>query len=227
MTSQKGKLIVISAPSGAGKTSLVKELVHDNPDVVFSVSYTTRSKRDGEVDGRDYHFVSRPEFEKMIEQDEFLEYAQVFDNYYGTAKAQVEKQLERGKNVVLEIDWQGAQQVREAWPGADSVFILPPSRGELERRLRTRATDTDEVINRRLRDAVADMSHWEEFRYVVVNDQFAEALQELQRIVRGRGEQCRADRAELKPLVRSLLARGQGDDAAEDRTSPPGAAPST
>ena len=206
-----GRLLVISAPSGAGKTSLVKELVHDNPDVAFSVSYTTRQKRDGEVDGRDYHFVSRPEFEKMIERDEFLEYARVFDNYYGTSREQVEKQLERGKSVLLEIDWQGAQQVREAWPTCDSVFILPPSRSELERRLRTRATDTDEVISRRLRDAVDEMSHWEEFRYVVVNDQFAEALQELQRIVRGKGEQSRADRADLRPLVRSLLAQSSND----------------
>ena len=174
--------------------------------VEFSVSYTTRQKRDGERDGVDYCFVTKAEFEKMIEAGEFLEHARVFDNFYGTSREQIERKLAAGKHVILEIDWQGAQQVREAWPEAVSIFILPPSRAELERRLRTRATDTDEVIERRLRDAVDEMSHWDEFEFVVVNDKFSHALKELQRILRGKGEQSRVGRAELQPLIRSLLA---------------------
>jgi len=202
-----GKLFVISAPSGAGKTSLVRELVHDDPRVTFSVSYTTRKQRPGEVDGQDYFFVSKPEFERMVAAGEFLEHARVFDNYYGTSREQVEKKLREGRHVILEIDWQGAQQVRAAWPHCESIFILPPSRAELERRLRGRGTDSDEVIARRLSDAVAEMSHWNEFRYVVINDEFAAALGQLKRILRSKGEQNHADRAELRPLIRSLLAQ--------------------
>ena len=208
MDKPKSQLFVISAPSGAGKTSLVKELVHDDPQVDYSVSYTTRSKRDGEEPGRDYFFVSRREFEEMIEQGAFVEHARVFDNYYGTSREHIEAKLAEGKHVILEIDWQGAEQVRAAWPECDSIFILPPSRAELERRLRNRATDADDVIERRLGDAVAEMSHWEDFDFVVVNDQFSDALKELQRILRGKGEQSRVSRDELKPLVRNLLAAG-------------------
>lgn len=208
MTEQHAKLFVISAPSGAGKTSLVKELVHDVPDVTYSVSYTTRKQRPGEVNGRDYFFVGKAEFEAMIAAGSFLEYAQVFDNYYGTARAQVEEKLAAGKHVILEIDWQGARQVRAAWPACESVFILPPSRAELERRLRGRGTDSEEVIARRLRDAVADMSHWQEFRYVVINDEFRAALEQLKGILRGRSESADAARAELRGLIASLLAQG-------------------
>ncbi|HEX7046157.1 MAG TPA: guanylate kinase [Gammaproteobacteria bacterium] len=207
MTEQHAKLFVISAPSGAGKTSLVKELVHDVPEVTFSVSYTTRPQRPGEVNGRDYFFVSRAEFEAMIAAGKFIEHARVFDNYYGTAREQVEERLAAGKHVILEIDWQGAAQVRAAWPDCESVFILPPSRAELERRLRGRGTDADEVIARRLRDAVEDMSHWNEFRYVVINDDFSAALDQLRHILRGKGGQSRSDRAEVRPLLRSLLAQ--------------------
>ncbi|HEX7030318.1 MAG TPA: guanylate kinase [Gammaproteobacteria bacterium] len=207
MTEQQAKLFVISAPSGAGKTSLVKELVHDVPDVTFSVSYTTRPQRPGEVSGRDYFFVTRAEFEAMIAAGKFLEHARVFDNYYGTAREQVEEKLGQGRHVILEIDWQGAAQVRENWPGCETVFILPPSRAELERRLRGRGTDADEVIARRLRDAVDDMSHWDEFRYVVINDEFSAALDQLKHIVRGKGGPSLADRAEVRPLLRSLLAQ--------------------
>ena len=212
MTEQHGKLFVISAPSGAGKTSLVRELVHDDQDVTFSVSYTTRSQRPGEVNGQDYFFVTKPEFERMVAAGEFLEHAQVFDNYYGTSRRQVEEKLHAGQHVILEIDWQGAAQVRAAWPDCESIFILPPSRPELERRLRGRGTDSEEVIARRLRDAVEEMSHWNEFRYVVINDQFSAALGQLRHILRGRGEQSRADRSELRPLIRSLLAQGSTAD---------------
>ncbi|MDX1455608.1 MAG: guanylate kinase [Gammaproteobacteria bacterium] len=213
MNKPAGKLFVISAPSGAGKTSLVKELVHDDPQVDYSVSYTTRTKRDGEEDGRDYFFVSRREFEAMIGQGAFVEHARVFDNHYGTSREHIEAKLAEGKHVILEIDWQGAEQVRAAWPECISIFILPPSRAELERRLRNRATDADDVIARRMGDAEAEMSHWKDFDFVVVNDNFSHALKELQRILRGKGEQSRVDRDELKPLVRNLLA---GNSAASD-----------
>lgn len=201
-----GKLFVISAPSGAGKTTLVKELVNGDPGIVFSISYTTRPKRPGEVDGKDYFFVGKPEFETMAAAGEFLEHARVFDNYYGTHRGQVAEQLARGRHVVLEIDWQGAQQVRAAMPEAKTVFILPPSRTELERRLRSRATDSEETIARRLREAQTDMSHWSEFDYVVVNDRFDAALESLRQIVRSAGHASRADRPELRTLVRGLLA---------------------
>ena len=143
MTEQKAKLFVISAPSGAGKTSLVKELVRDVPDVTFSVSYTTRPQRNGEVNGRDYFFVSRAGFEAMVEAGEFLESARVFDNQYGTARSQVEAKLAAGRHVILEIDWQGAQQVRRLRPDCVSVFIAPPSLAELRRRLQRRGARAD------------------------------------------------------------------------------------
>src|SRR6267142_2312091 len=168
----RGHLYLITAPSGAGKTSLVKELLKRRDNLKFSVSYTTRKQRPTEVHGRDYFFVDVPEFERMVAAGEFLEHAQVFDNYYGTARKTVEQELAAGRDVLLEIDWQGAAQVRRLMPEAISVFILPPSRAELERRLRTRATDDEAVIARRLRDAATDMSHWAEFDYVVVNDDF-------------------------------------------------------
>jgi guanylate kinase len=144
----------------------------------------------------------------MIAAGSFLEHANVFGNHYGTSRTQVEQRLAEGKHVILEIDWQGARQVRASWPDSASIFILPPSRGELERRLRSRATDADDVIARRLKDAAVEISHCEEFDYTVINDQFSDALQSLQRILRGKGEQFRTDRPEIKPLLRSLLAPG-------------------
>jgi guanylate kinase len=171
----------------------------------FSISYTTRKQRATEQDGRDYFFLDHAQFERMIAADEFLEHAKVFDNYYGTSRAQVEKHLAKGENVLLEIDWQGAQQIRRAMPDHKSIFILPPTRDALAQRLQSRQTDSPEVIARRLRDSIADMSHWKEFNYVVVNDDFARATDELCAIVSGHGEHLRADRADLQTLLRSLL----------------------
>ena len=181
---RRGRLFVIAAPSGAGKTSLVRALMEREPTLRFSVSYTTRPQRPAETHGRDYFFVTGAEFEAMVGRGEFLEHARVFDHRYGTARGPVEASLGAGQDLILEIDWQGAQQIRQAMPECVSIFILPPSRAELERRLRTRATDSDEVIRRRLRDAASDMTHWDEFDHVVVNDDFEQALEELLRIVR-------------------------------------------
>ena len=201
-----GRLIVISAPSGAGKTSLVTALLAREPGLRLSVSHTTRKRRPTEQDGREYHFTSVPQFERLVAAGELLEHAKVFDNYYGTSRAFVEKQLAAGHDVLLEIDWQGAAQVRRAMPRCVSVFILPPSRSALAERLARRATDTAEVIARRLAEAQADMSHYREFDYVVVNDDFETALAQLERIVAGHGEALRSERGELKELLRQLLA---------------------
>jgi guanylate kinase len=202
---ERGKLFVIAAPSGAGKTSLVRALIQRMPQLRFSISYTTRAKRETEQAGRDYFFVSRGEFEQMVANKEFLEHAQVYDNCYGTSRSQVDALLAAGENVLLEIDWQGARQVREAMPECRTIFILPPSRAALEQRLRGRATDSDEVIARRLRDSIVDMSHWNEFDYVVINDDFARATAELEAIARGKGEHLTAGRIEIQTLVRHLL----------------------
>lgn len=203
---KRGHLFLVTAPSGAGKTSLVRALLRDHPNIRFSISYTTRQQRPNERDAHDYHFVDKAEFQRMVAAGEFLEHAQVFDNHYGTARKAVEELMAQGRDVLLEIDWQGAAQVRKLMPEAVSVFILPPSRRELERRLRSRGTDSDEVIARRLKDAVGDMSHWSEFDYVVVNDTFEHALAELSAIVTGRGQAYRADRSGLRATVAALLA---------------------
>jgi guanylate kinase len=202
----RGRLFVIAAPSGAGKTSLVKALLERKPELHVSISYTTRKKRPTEEHGREYHFISVTDFQQLLAQGQFLEYAQVFDNFYGTGRRPVETELASGNDVVLEIDWQGAQQVRKSLPECVSIFILPPSRRSLEERLRNRRTDSEEVIARRLRDAVGDMSHWSEFDYVVVNDDFERAVGDLESIVQGRGEHLRADRPELRGLLGTLLA---------------------
>jgi guanylate kinase len=203
---RRGRLIVISAPSGAGKTSLVKALLAQEPGVRLSVSHTTRKMRPTEQQGREYHFVSVAEFERLKLAGEFLEYARVFDNCYGTSRAFVEQQLAAGHDVLLEIDWQGARQVRTRMPDCLSIFVLPPARRTLAERLARRATDTPEVIARRLADAAADMSHYREFDYVVVNDDFEHAVADLKRILAGEGAALRSDRAQLAPLVAELLA---------------------
>lgn len=205
MQTEPGKLFVVSAPSGAGKTSLVRALMQREPQLRFSISYTTRRQRPAEVHARDYFFVERPEFERMVAAGEFLEHAQVFDNCYGTSRPQVEQLLRAGHNVLLEIDWQGARQIRRAMPQCHTIFILPPSRGALEQRLRARGTDSDAVIERRLRDSIADMSHWVEFDYVVVNEDFELATSQLQQILNGRGEHLRRERPELQSLLANLL----------------------
>ena len=201
----RGKLYVIAAPSGAGKTTLVRALMQRRPALRFSISYTTRRQRPNERDGHDYYFVDKARFERMVDDREFLEHARVFDNYYGTSRRQVEQLLDEGEDVLLEIDWQGAQQIRSALPECRSIFVLPPSREALEQRLRNRGTDSDEVIARRLRDSLADLSHWNEFDYIVVNDDFARATEDLEAIVAGKGEHLRRDRADLQALLAKLL----------------------
>ena len=201
----RGKLFVIAAPSGAGKTSLVRALMQRRPALRFSISYTTRAKRPNERHEHDYFFVDQSEFARMVTAGEFLEHARVFDNYYGTSRAQVERLLDESQDVLLEIDWQGAQQIRRALAECRTIFVLPPSREALEQRLRGRGTDSDEVIARRLRDSLADLSHWNEFDYIVVNDDFERATQDLEAIVTGKGEHLRRDRSELQELLAKLL----------------------
>ena len=177
-----GTLYIIAAPSGAGKTSLVKALLEREPGITLSVSYTSRMPRPGEVDGQHYHFVSRQVFEHMAQAGAFFEHANVHGDYKGTARAAVEPLLAEGRDVLLEIDWQGARQVREQWPDVLSIFILPPSRAELERRLRTRASDSAEQIARRIADSRTEIGRARDFDYLVINDDFAQALGDLRAI---------------------------------------------
>jgi guanylate kinase len=179
-----GLLFVVTAPSGAGKSSLIKELLAAERGVALSVSYTTRPPRPGELDGREYHFVALREFEAMLERGEFLESAQVHGHRYGTSQKVIEKARASGLDLVLEIDWQGAEQVRRLHPDAIGVFILPPSMRELERRLRARAQDADAVIRRRLENAVEEMQHAVEFKYAIINNNFDDALLDLRAVVR-------------------------------------------
>ena len=200
-----GKLFVISAPSGAGKTSLVRALLEARPNLVVSVSHTTRKPRAQELEGRDYFFVTPAQFHQLVNDDAFLEHACVFDNFYGTGRAQIQDKLAAGKDVLLEIDWQGARQVRRAMAACTTIFILPPSRAALEQRLRERRTDSAETIARRLADAAADMSHYAEFDFLVVNDQFEQAKQDLGAILDGGGHELRANRPQIRELIQSLV----------------------
>ena len=199
------RLFVLAAPSGAGKTTLVHALTTRHPDLRFSISYTTRPKRRNEANGVDYLFVSEREFMALKAAGELLESAEVFDNHYGTSREQVERHLADGHNVILEIDWQGARQVREAMPEARSVFILPPSRRELERRLRDRRTDSNAVIDRRLADAVSDMSHWDEFDYVIVNDDLDAAVADIEAVLGGNGAAHAADSPALRERIAAIV----------------------
>ena len=200
-----GTLYIISAPSGAGKTSLVDALVRAVPDLRVSVSHTTRAMRPGEVDGVHYHFVDQERFAAMVAEGAFLEHARVFGNLYGTSRDQVLRSLEADIDVILEIDWQGARQVRRAMPDAVSVFVLPPSREELERRLRGRNQDSDEVIARRMQEAVNEMSHFDEYDYLIVNEVFEPALADLHALVRARRLRREAQVKRLKQRIDDLL----------------------
>ena len=178
----KGNLYIISAPSGAGKSSLVTALVEDWPDIEVSVSHTTRGQRPGEENGINYHFVTEADFVEMVDQGLFLEHAQVFDNRYGTSRQSIQEQLLKGKDVILEIDWQGARQIRQLVSECKTIYILPPSVAALKERLQNRGQDDDELIERRMRDAVSEMSHYGEFDYIVINDDFEQAKKDLSAI---------------------------------------------
>ena len=200
-----GTLYIISAPSGAGKTSLVKALLERLSGVVVSVSHTTRAPRPGEEDRVDYHFLARPEFERLVESGEFLEYAQVFDNYYGTRRASVLECLEADEDVILEIDWQGARQVSEAFPQAVRIFILPPSREALQARLATRGQDSEDVISRRMADAFDELKHYNEYDYLIFNDEFDVALLELDALFRARRLRREAQQQRYTSQLKGLL----------------------
>jgi len=201
-----GSLFIVSAPSGAGKTSLVNALVDKNNDIRLSVSHTTRSARDGEINGQDYFFVKHDEFAQMRDAGQFLESATVFDNSYGTSDDAVMSQLQSGDDVILEIDWQGADQVRKNYPDCTSIFILPPSKSALEQRLRGRGQDNEDVIARRMSDAETEMSHYVEFDYLVVNDDFDQALVDLIEIIGARRHSFSIQKTKQAQLLIELLA---------------------
>jgi guanylate kinase len=204
---EAGTLYVVSAPSGAGKTSLVHALLESMGDeLALSVSHTTRAPRPGEADGRDYHFVTAETFRRMIDDRAFLEHARVFDNHYGTARSGIAAQLAQGRDVILEIDWQGARQVRRALPESVGIFILPPSREALQERLRARGQDDEAVIERRMREAVNEMSHYGEYDYLVINEVFRTAHDELAAIIRSRRLRLAGQQRRHAALLASLLA---------------------
>ena len=200
-----GTLYIVAAPSGAGKSSLVNALLERERDIVLSISHTTRPPRPGDVDGEHSQFVNRGVFERLVADNAFLEHAEVFGNLYGTSRKAVEPLLEQGRDVLLEIDWQGARQVRKVMPDSVSIFILPPSREELERRLRTRAADSAVTIARRLAESREEIAHVEDFDYVVVNDEFADALADLRSIVTSRRLRREAQVARHAALIADLL----------------------
>ena len=201
MSTSGGNLFAVVAPSGAGKTSLVAELLRREPRIRLSISYTTRKPREGEAHGREYHFVSREVFERMVASGDFLEHANVYGNYYGTSKRWIEEQLAAGEDVLLEIDWQGARQVRRLFEHMVGIFILPPSIAELARRLEARGKDAPEAIARRMASAREEVSHVLEFEYIIVNEAFETAVMDLQAVVRA----ARVSRARQAVHLVSLL----------------------
>ncbi|ASU21211.1 guanylate kinase [Vibrio qinghaiensis] len=204
----KGTLYIVSAPSGAGKSSLISAMLETNPTYAMkvSVSHTTRGMRPGEQDGVHYHFVQKELFEELITKGEFLEHAEVFGNYYGTSKVWIENNLNKGIDVFLDIDWQGARQIRDKMPDAKSVFILPPSKEELERRLNARGQDSEAVIAKRMNEAQAEISHYTEYDYVIINDDFDVALMDFRAILRA--ERLKQDKqaAKYSSMLNALLA---------------------
>ena len=200
-----GKLYIIAAPSGAGKTSLVKAMVESTPHVRVSVSHTTRGIRPTEIDGVNYHFTTVDSFRQMLRDDVFLEHAEVFGNYYGTSRHWVQEQLNQGEDVILEIDWQGARQVRSLMSDVASIFILPPSLDALRERLIGRATDDLSIVERRMSQAVSEMSHYDEFDYLVINDEFDLALRDLQTIIRSHRLSTNWVRHYKEDLLKGLL----------------------
>ncbi|NNJ18229.1 guanylate kinase [Pseudomonas putida CSV86] len=206
MKHSSGTLFIISAPSGAGKTSLVKALTDDLNHIRVSVSHTTRAMRPGERDGVNYHFVDRAEFERMNAQGDFLEQAEVFGNCYGTSRSALQQTLDQGHDLILEIDWQGAQQVRKLMPETRSIFILPPSQQALRQRLTNRGQDSDEIIEGRMREAVSEMKHYDEYEYVIINDDFATALEDLKAVFRANRLQRDGQQQRHGELLKQLLA---------------------
>jgi len=206
MNHSSGTLYIVSAPSGAGKTSLVKALIDAQPSIRLSVSHTTRAMRPGETDGVNYHFINRDTFVGMIEHGDFLEQAEVFGNLYGTSQSHLQQTLDEGHDLILEIDWQGAQQVRRLMPHARSVFILPPSQQALRQRLTNRGTDSDEIIEGRMREAVSEMSHYVEYDYLIINDDFAQALEDLKAVFRANRLQQKPQQEKFSGLLADLLA---------------------
>ncbi|WP_145575079.1 guanylate kinase [Yersinia mollaretii] len=204
----QGTLYIVSAPSGAGKSSLIQALLKTQPlyDTQVSISHTTRAKRPGENHGEHYFFVSADEFCQMIDDDAFLEHAKVFENYYGTSRLAIEQVLATGVDVFLDIDWQGAQQIRAKMPTARSIFILPPSKEELDRRLRGRGQDSEEVIAKRMAQAVAEMAHYAEYDYLIVNDDFNLALSDLKTIIRAERLRLGRQKQRHDALISKLLA---------------------
>ena len=196
-----GKLIIISAPSGAGKTSLARALIANNDNVMMSISHTTRSKRAGEEEGKDYFYVSQKSFLSMVSDGVFLEYAEVYGNFYGTSRLAVEEMLEQGKHVLLDIDWQGARKVRDLMPDAVSVSVLPPSVDELERRLRSRGSDSESVIQSRMRQAYDEMAHCRESSFIILNDDFNQALDDLSLILSGESDKIRALSVDIDAIL--------------------------
>ncbi len=206
MNHSSGTLYIVSAPSGAGKTSLVKALTDADPAIRVSVSHTTRAMRPGEQHGVNYHFVEHVEFKMLIEQDDFLEHAEVFGNFYGTSRSALQQALDQGVDLILEIDWQGAQQVRELMPEARSIFILPPSQQALRQRLNNRGQDSDEIIEGRMREAVSEMAHYHEYDYLIINDEFATALEDLKAIFRANRLEQKIQQQRHETLLKQLLA---------------------